>query len=143
MSYCSDVKIRLKSKRLTEIVKKLDEYVKSKPEGYHENVARQFDHFEVIDVAPDNDDVYVELTYYSAKWYWSDVEEFMKLVRDSEDYAYARIGEEPSDVEREWEGEIDPIYIRSTFDSDYEVENVDEDKKKETDAAIYKNIFKY
>lgn len=140
MSYCSDVKIRLKSKRLAEIVEKLDEYVKSKPEGYHENVARQFDRFEVIDAAPDNDDVYVELTYYNAKWYWVDVEDFMKLVRESEDYAYARIGEEQEDIERESCGEVDPIYIRSTFEED--ADEID-DKMRESDVFTYKNIFKY
>lgn len=142
MSYCSDVKIRLKGKRLTEIVEKLDNYVKSKPEGYHENVAREFDRFEVLDVTPDNDDVYVELTYNYVKWYFDDVDEFMKLVTDSEDYAYARIGEEQNDIEIDYRGDIEPIYIRSTFDSDYEDEDENEDEKRETDAAIYKNIFK-
>ncbi len=139
MSYCSDVKIRLKGKRLAEIVKKLDEYVKSKPEGYHENVARQFDCFEVLDVTPDNNDVYVELSYYNVKWYWDDVAEFMKLVRDSEDYAYARIGEEQEDIERDYCGEIEPIYVRSTFEEDSEFDG----KMRESDAFTYKNIFKY
>lgn len=142
MSYCSDVKVRLKGKRLAEIVEKLDNYVKSKPEGYHENVAREFNHFEVLDVTPDNDDVYVELTYNYVKWYGDDVDEFMMYINNSEDYAYARIGEEQGDVETDYQGEIEPIYIRSTFDSDYENESVDEDKKRETDDVIYKNIFK-
>ena len=139
MSYCSDVKVRLKGKRLAEIVEKLDKYAESQPGGYHENVAREFDRFEVIGAAPDND-FYVELTYNCVKWYSDDVDEFMKLVTDSEVYAYARIGEEQGDVEIDFQGEIDPIYVRTTFDDDYE--NVDEDKKRETDAEIYKNIFK-
>lgn len=139
MSYCSDVKIRLKGKRLAEIVEKLDNYAESKPEGYHENVAREFDRFEVIGAAPDND-FYVELTYNYVKWYSDDVDEFMKLVTDSEVYAYARIGEEQGDVETDFQGEIDPIYVCTTFDDDYEVE--DKDEKRETDAEIYKNIFK-
>ena len=143
MSYRSDVKIRLKGKRLAEIVEKLDNYVKSKPEDYHENVAREFDRFEVLDVTPDNDDVYVELIYNYVRWYSDDVDEFMELITSSEDYAYARIGEEFGDTEVDYRGEIEPIYIRSTFDNDYEYVNVDENKKRETDAAIYKNIFKY
>lgn len=142
MSYCSDVKIRLKGKRLAEIVKKLDKYAESQPEGYHENVAREFDRFEVIGAAPD-DDFYVELTYNCVKWYSDDVDEFMKYVRDSEEYAYARIGEGLNDIETDFNGEIEPIYVCSTFDNTYEVKNEDEDKKRETDAEIYKNIFKH
>lgn len=142
MSYCSDVKVRLKGKKLAEIVEKLDKYAESQPGGYHENVARESDRFEVIGVAPDDDDVYVELTYNCVKWYGNDVDEFMKLVTDSEEYAYARIGEELGDVETDFNGEIEPIYICSTFDNTYDIKNEDEDKKRETDAEIYKNIFK-
>ena len=69
-------------------------------------------------------------------------DEFMKLVTDSEEYAYARIGEEHGDVEIDYSGEIEPIYVRTTFDDDYEVKNKDSDEKRETDAEIYKNIFK-
>ena len=142
MSYCSDVKIRLKGKRLAEIVEKLDKYAESQPGGYHENVAREFDRFEVIGATPDND-FYVELTYNCVKWYGNDVDEFMKLVTDSEVYAYARIGEEQGDVEIDYCGDIEPIYVCTTFDSSYEVKNKDEDEKRETDAEIYKNIFKH
>lgn len=136
MSYCSDVKVRLKGKRLAEIVEKLDKYVESKPVGY-----REFDRFEVIGAAPD-DDYYVELTYNYVKWYSDDVDKFMELVTSSEEYAYARIGEEQGDVETDFNGEIEPIYVYSTFDSTYDVKNKDEDEKRETDAEIYKNIFK-
>ena len=141
MSYCSDVKVRLKGKRLAEIVEKLDKYAESKPEGYHENVAREFDRFEVIGATPDND-YYVELTYNCVKWYGDDVDKFMELVTSSEEYAYARIGEGQGDVETDFNGEIEPIYVYSTFDSTYDVKNKDEDEKRETDAEIYKNIFK-
>lgn len=141
MSYCSDVKVRLKGKRLAEIVEKLDKYAESQPGGYHENVAREFDRFEVIGAAPDND-AYVELTYNCVKWYGNDVDEFMKLVTDSEVYAYARIGEEQNDIEIDYRGDIEPIYVYSTFDNTYEVKNKNEDEKRETDAEIYKNIFK-
>lgn len=142
MSYCSDVKVRLKGKRLAEIVEKLDKYAESQPKGYHENVAREFDRFEVLDVTPDNNDVYVELTYNYVRWYEDDVDEFMELIKDSEDYAYTRIGEGQGDVEVDFQGEIEPIYVRTIFDSTYDVKNKDEDEKRETDAEIYKNIFK-
>lgn len=141
MSYCSDVKVRLKGKRLAEIVEKLDKYVESKPEGYHENVARKFDRFEVFGVTL-NGDAYVELTYNYVKWYSDDVDEFMKLVTDSKEYAYARIGEEQGDVEVDYRGDIEPIYVRSIFDNEYECKDENKDEKRETDAEIYKNIFK-